>query len=389
MFPNRRCMGSKNHLLIITLFTAILFSFRSEARPYYYPQVRYVGSSSESMGGGVLSNTDELGNAMMNNPAGLARFKGFRAEPLNLNFSMNSNLVSNVGTALLGSTTLGGISSTMNSNTSSPFGLGGSNLTAFSWGGVAVGFLWQEHSRAISDGTTASYQAVSQFIPTIGYGFGLARNIIRVGYSLQYVNETSGTATATSDSSASYLSGLSKGSGLSHNVSINFSLPFTYLPSLSVIARNLGGLHFTGSRLLSRGTNFSGTLASENMSVDASFDFLVKITSNLKTHWYLEYRDLGNHVSFPSYFERINMGVDLALNRSISFRGGMTGIANFSAGLGYRSENGEINLAYYKEKSPFSYGDSWDTRYALQYKVMLYEQAKKADGELQEVGSKR
>ena len=277
----------------------------------------------------------------------------------------------------------------MNSNTNSQFGLGISNISAFSWNGLGLGFLVQEFSSATSDGTNVKSHAVSQFIPTVGYGFGLARNIIRVGYSLQYVNQVSGDATATSNSSASFLSGIQKGSGLSHNVSVNFALPFNYLPTFSVIARNLGGLHFAAGGLLPRGSSITGPPGAELMTVDASFDFLVRISGNIKTHWFFEFKDFTMKSSIPSVFERLSTGLDISLSPNFALRGGMTGIAEFSGGLSYRSPNSEISLAYFNEKSPFSTTAAWDTRYALQYKVMLNEKAKRVDGDTQQVGSKR
>ena len=377
--------------LTCALFLGMNFGFNSDAfaRQYYYPQVHYVSSVSESMSGVVLPLSDEVGNALMNNPAALARYSGYRAEPLNLNFVVNNHLVSNSFTSLSKTFSLGGLSSTMNSNPNTEFGLGMSNLTAFSWGGFGLGVLLQEFSSATSDGTNAKYHVVSQLIPTFGYGFGMARNIIRVGYSLQYVNQTSGDAITASNSSASFLSGVQKGSGFSHNVSVNFAFPFMYLPTFSVIARNIGGLHFASGGILPRGSNITGAPGTEDTSLDASFDFLVRISGTVKTHWYFEYKDLTKHSAIPTMFEKLSTGMDLAFSPNFSLRGGMTGIAEFSAGLSYRSERSEIALAYYNEKSPFSSTTTWDTRYALQYRVMLNQKAKKVDGDLQQVGNKR
>ena len=231
-FPMRKRMGL--WLLVITTLCHLNlgFIFEANARQYDYTQVRYVNTGSESMAGVVLPNSEEAGNALMNNPASLARVSGYRSEPLNLNFVANNHLVSNAFNTLGNTFSLGGLSSTLNSNSNTEFGLGISNMSAFCWNGFAVGVLLQEFSSATSDGTNVNYHVVSQLIPAVGYGFGLARNVIRVGYSLQYVNQTSGDASSVSDSSAGFLKGLQKGNGFSHNVSVNFALPFTYLPTL-------------------------------------------------------------------------------------------------------------------------------------------------------------
>jgi hypothetical protein len=373
----------------ITFFCSIFFLKVAEAKPYYYPQLRYVGSANEAMGGVVVPFTEEVGNSLMNNPAGLARFSGYRSEPMNLNFIINGNSLSNFSSTMFKSFSLGGISGTMNGKPATPFGLGFTNMTAFAWNGIALGFLLQEHSRAISDGTNATYQVVSQFIPAFGYAFGMARNVIRVGYSLQYVNETSGQVTAASNSNASFLNGLNKGGGLSHNVSINLALPFTYLPTFSILARNLGGLHYSRTSLLPRGTNIAGVPPSQQMSIDLGFDFQVRISGTLKSHWFFEYKDANKHSSIPTTMERLSTGLDLNLSPAVALKAGMTGIAQFSVGGSYRSEQSEIGLNYYQERSPFNSGPAWETRFALQYKLLLNQKARKEEGSLQQVGSVR
>jgi hypothetical protein len=362
----------------------------ADARLFHYPQQRYVSPLSESVGGGVLPLQDEVGNVLMNNPAALARFKGYRFEPVNLGLNVNSEYLSNAFEShTLGKYTLGGISSLMTQNVDTIYGFGYQNMTAFSYGNWAFGLLYQEHSRAVSDGTNLEYQAINQVVPTIGFGFGMARNVIRVGYSLQYVNQTSGTATVAASDSAAFFSGLARGSGLSHNVSINFALPYTYLPSFSIMARNLGGLVFSGSRLIPRGTNFQGSIPSEPMSVDIAMDYLFKVAADFRIKWYLEYRDMTNQSSFSSFADRFSTGFDIPLSKSFGIRGGMQGIANFSYGLGYRGEFGELGLSIYQEKNGLTTGPSWDQKYAIQFKIKAFEQAKKSEDGLQEVGNKR
>ena len=357
------------------------------ARDYYDTQTRYVSPASEEMAGITLPIADEVGNSLMNNPAAMAKYSGFKAEPLNMSFTANSNTLGNLPDTQLKAFSLGGLSTTMNktANVGSEFGMGFSNMMAFSWGGLGIGLLTQEFSRAVSDGTNDKYQVVSQMVPTVGYGFGIARNIIRLGYSLQYVNETTGKGTSAANSSASFLQGLQKGSGLSHNVSVDFAFPFSNLPTFSVIARNLGGLHFIPTSLWPRGSFSTGAPTDELMTVDLSFDFQVRLSGTLKLHYYSEYLDLTNHDPIPGLFYKIKQGLELNLSQSLVLRGGITGILEKSAGIAYRGDSSEIGLAYYHEPSPYS---GWDIRYALQYKIKLGTKPPKSK-EMTEIGSKR
>ena len=400
VFPKSECMSSRILScflsLVIVIGSNFWFSSTALARSYLYPEARYVSPEGEALSGITVPLTDEAGNNLMNNPAGLAKVSGYRAEPLNMSFQMNSNSVSNLTASQLHSFSLGGLTSTMNlaANNNVPFGVGFSNMSAFSWNGFGIGILAQEFSRAQSDGTNVKTQVVSQMIPTAGYAFGLARNIIRIGYSLQYVNQTEGTATQTSNSSATFLSGLQKGSGLSHNVSINFAFPFSYRPTFSFMVRNIGGVTYSSTSLWPRGTGVTGAPANEPMTIDMAFDFMVRITGTVKSHFFFQYEDFSSQSSIPNIFDRLKTGFDLSLSPSFVFRAGMTGlmqlsaggVAQFSFGAALKGESSEIGIAYYNEPNPL--GALWDTRYALQYKIMLGEKPKKAK-EMSTVGNKR
>ncbi len=362
--------SSLEKLCLFTLM--VLAPFRGAlANPYQYPGIRYVSPLSESLGGVTIPLADEIGNSLFNNPAALARNTKFKAEYLNLNIDANSTVVGNIssGLKMIG---LGGLTSSLNANTNTSYAAGFGNLTALSWGGLGVGLLIQDRVRAYSDGTNVHYETISQLIPAAGYGLALARGVVRLGYSLQFVNLATGTAQSVSDSSASFMSGLSAGKALAHTASVNFVFPFAYIPTVSVVARNLGGVHYSSGALLSRAKSPSGVPSDEAMSIDAAFSFMVRISGSLKSNWYIQYKDLTNSVSVP-VLEKLNVGVDFNLSPNVSIRTGMTS-TQFSAGIGYRSQASEINLAYYHDQNPFTNVAYWDTRYALQYKVFFQEQ---------------
>lgn len=344
----------------------------ARARPYNYPNVRYMNAVSQSMGGVTLPLTDELGNNLFNNPAGLSRNTKFRAEYLNLGLEANSNVLGSLGLSTSKMMGLGGMTETLNENKNKVFGAGLSNVTALAWGGLGVGVLMQERVRAVSDGTTVNYETVSQLVPAVGYGLSLARGVMRVGYSLQYVNQASGTnQAAATDSSASFLKDIGQGWGLSHNVSLNLTFPFTYLPTFSIMARNIGGLHFNQGSLFQRAHGAVGIPADESMSVDLAMHWMVRISGTFKSNWYVQYKDLTSSVGMP-VIERLSAGVDFAFNPEFSIRGGFTGTSP-SAGIGYKSEASEINLAWYSEPQPFASAERWDTRYTLQYKIFFQD----------------
>jgi hypothetical protein len=355
--------------IIVVAAGTLAPTLEAQAQSSTYPGIRYINPYSQSMGGVTLPLSQDIGNSLFNNPAGLARNTKFKAEFLNLDLDIGSATLGGISQSM---TTLGGLSGTLNSNPNTTYSEGISNLTALSWGGLGVGILYQDRVRAYSDGAaspTAHYSTLNNLVPAAGYGLSLARGVLRVGYSLQYVNEASGVASSVSDTSASFLNGVKQGHGFSHTTSVNLALPITYLPTFSLIGRNIGGLHFSGGNLMSPAKNASGLPTDQPTSIDAAFNFTVRLSGSLKSYWFFEYDDVSNTASLP-IFEKMRLGLEILATSAFSVRAGFNG-AQVSGGIGFRSESSEINVTYYNDRNPFSNTGYWDTRYALQYKVFF------------------
>lgn len=363
-------MSNLKHLSLFAVLS-LAFVTNAQARPYYYPAVRYMNLGSAALGGVTVSISDEIGNSLFNNPAALARNTKFKAEYLNLNVDANSNLLGNLGLNTLNATSLGGLSTQLNADQNKVYQAGYGGLTALSWGGFAVGALFQRQVSAFSDGTNIEYNGNSQVVPAAGYGIALARGVVRLGYSMQYINQAYGSAiTPSTNSAASALSGLSEGRGLSHNASVNFVFPFTYLPTFTILARNIGGTHFVGGSLFTGASNSAGITPDEPMSVDFAFNFVVKVSSKMRSNWHIQYVDALSAYSM-SFLDRISVGGDLSLSQNFLLRVGLNEL-RMSAGIAFKSKSSEIGLTWYNEKNPLLSAN--DARFGLQYKFYFQDQ---------------
>lgn len=366
---------------LLWVIGSIFLAEMAIALPHSYPGIRYISPHGQSLGGMTLPLSDETGNSLFNNPAGLARNPKFRSESINLNLDLNSSVLGSISSST-GFPSLGGFTSSLNSNVNKVYSGGFGNLTAVSWGGLAVGLLFQERVRAYSDGTTVHYDTTSNLVPAVGYGLALARGVMRLGYSLQLVSQASGVAQAPSNSSAAYLKGISEGKGISHTASVNFVFPYKYVPTFSLVARNLFGMHYMPKGLISRASSPTGVPSDEPMSVDAAFNFMARLYGPVKSNWYFQFKDLTSATSMAP-LDKLSLGLDLGISPAVSLRLGLNNLQP-SAGIGYRSETSEINLAYYQELTPFPSILKWDTRYALQYKFFFQDRnTRDRDSELQ------
>lgn len=350
-----------------------LASVEVNARPYNYPQTRYISARGHSLGGMTLPLTDEVTNCLFNNPACLAKNMAIQGDVLNLNLEMNSGAVGHFGLTTINSLSLSGMKPTLDGNVDELNGMGFGLSTAFSWGGISAGLLVQERVVALFDGTEYHYSTVSQTIPAVGIGIPLARGVVRLGYSLQLVNETSGIVTTTVPNS--FMDGLNEGMGLSHNASVNFVFPFRFLPTVSLAAKNIFGVNYSGGALLGRASAPVGAPAVEPMTLEAALDFQVRISGTAKTHWYLQYKDMASATSLP-LLEKLSYGLEIAFNKNFGIQTGFNE-TQFSLGLGYRGDRSAISLSWYNDQNPLPVGLYWDTRYQLQYTLHFQDKNKR------------
>ncbi len=370
-------MAWKKKCLILLLFV----SHSARALPYFYPQVRYEDAENFSLGGVSLPMTDSVVGNMMNNPAGLAKNELFQAEYLNLGLQGNSSTFAHFGTSTISEPSMKSYLTQLNADANSLYGMGGSLSSAISWKGFAFGVVTQQSFSAVSSNGTISYTSTAQTIPAIAFGIPLARGVVRLGYSLQYVNQTSGIAsTSAANGPYGYTYGLLQGHGFSNNASANFVFPYTYLPTVSVIARNILGLNYSSGSLLGRADSPAGLPQNEPMVVDAALNFTVRVTGTMKTIWYFQYQD-AFHAINTSVTEHFATGVDFQFSKAFSLRGGLTGGNNFfdpqfSLGMGYRNDGHIINFAWYHERNPLAGGPGYDTRYMLQYTLRFNDSPK-------------
>ena len=111
--------------------------------------------------------------------------------------------------------------------------------------GFALGLLMSNDIGATSDAAgNVRYRSLYQFIPAAAFGVRLAGGIVRLGYSVQWVNEAAGDVSVPSGTELGYNQNLAQGSGFSHMVGAALTLPLTYLPQFDLVARNVGSAVF-------------------------------------------------------------------------------------------------------------------------------------------------
>lgn len=331
------------------------------------PGSRYVSGRGAALGDAYIGLVDSVGDSLFYNPAGLGKVNGVTFEPINVQLQANDKLASSFGTDFYKFQSLDSYMEKLNTNQNTNPGGGYALLPAFGFRGFGVGALYQSRLMAETDGTNVRYRTVYQFIPSAGFGLRLASGVLRIGYVLQWVNQASGDVTkAVTATPMGWSEGVSEGKGFSHNLGMALTLPYTFQPSINVVARNLGGLKLTGKPMIVSAKNASATpIPEEEMSIDASVGVVTKVAAGWSLATQLAYRD-GMNSSNTQMIEHIAAGLEFTAFDRFFLRAGF-GSGYPSAGLGIRTSRAEVNFAWFSEDLGDGTVQVRDMRYLFQF----------------------
>jgi hypothetical protein len=327
------------------------------------------------MADAFLPLADDGATALFYNPASISSLKGMGIELMNLSLETNNDYVMGFSpTAFYKVTSLSSYAPTL-SGGEYP-GVGYSILPNFYARGFAFGILMQSRVAAKNENSQISYRSSTRFIPSIGTGIRLANGIFRVGYSLQLVNQAEGEISnlPSTTSPLGYNQQLNSGSGIAHQLGVNIALPVAWLPTFSVVARNVGGTKYSSSMLVPLGKNSTGVPATDPMSVDLALGLQPRVGKGQTISYVFQLKDSTNASGF-SLMSRLSLGAEFALREAFSFRVGYglgTLLDGLNAGFGFRGKKGDFHLAWYREELGTPSAPDRERRWLMQYQVRAF-----------------
>ena len=346
-----------------------LWQSHAFAREDAVPGSPYTSDRGAAMGDAVLPLADDA-SALFYNPAGLAKIRGVDFEPFNFNFYGSTSYFRHVGAGnFLKVPSLSAYQPTLIANQGDFIGAGGEYFPSYAMRGFAFGVLLNTQVGAIADSNgSLTYRSLYQLIPTAGYAIRLADGIVRIGYSIQWINQASGDISVPQGTiNPGYNQNLAQGSALSSNVGFALTLPYTYLPSLNVVARNIGGLHFNGTSIYQFSSTSTGPPPNELMSVDGSLSFVEKLDGADRINWVFEDRD-ATDTSGMELLGRLAAGAEYVYSGELFLRAGW-GSGYPAAGIGLKSKAGEFGFSWYSEELGQTYHSMRDARLLLSFSV--------------------
>lgn len=335
------------------------------------PGPRFNSARCAALGQSCMPSVDEPSESLMVNPAGVAKQRGVHFEPLLLQTQANKTLVRDFPTDAAKIYNLNSMSPALQDKPGlAPMG-GFSIFPNFGFRGFAAGVLYQRKIAPVYRNSVLYGDSVSQFTPSVGIGFRLASGVLRFGYVLQWVNQASGRISFnTTDTNISYGRQLPQGSGLSHNAGFALTLPYIYLPSLTLVARNIGGLRYNMPSMIHFSQDPSGRPATEKASYDVGIGWLYKGPFGSKFNFQGVFRDASNTADATA-LKRAAFGIELDILSTVKLRGGF-GSGYPSAGLGFELLKSRVDISWFSDDVGTRATPVRDQKYMFQYSFKLF-----------------
>ena len=362
--------------LVVTFFFAlffgVLFVIDSQARLDQIPGSRFTSAQVAAQGDAALGLPDDVISGLFYNPAILGKIKKPRLELINYSLSPSETLITKAGQNAGKVLSLSNARSLLSSHPQQNFGFSGRYALSYGGPNFFAGLLMQAEfsAQARLDGSIY-HRSLYQFIPTVGMGRSFLKGWLRLGYSLQWVNQASGAQTASESSALSYSSGLTQGAGFSHTLGAALTVPASFFPQLDLIVRNVGGTRYSTQAFMYFVTQPVGVSPFEPMTLDAAFSVHPSLGRLGVLHLSLAYRDFTHRSALTSARERIALGSELSLSQRVLLRGGLRGRYP-CFGVGFKTRSAELSLTYYSENVGESGIEMRNAQYLFQYSLRSF-----------------
>lgn len=347
---------------------AVFFSFPKAFADKFNTET---SSSARALGmGNAGVNTERGSYSLFYNPANLAaKDTTTQIQVLNVQGDLNDGWVSrSAGGKYSNFQDLGGLYGDLVNNKNNYIGGRYSIYPNITMRHFSFGMLYEVNQGAelrASD-NSLRVKARNRFGPTMGLSFRFFKGILRVGGSLQLLTVGNADARVSQPITASTLEFsryINSGTGLSRTAGVTLTLPFRFLPSFSLVARDIGGTRYSGARFIKFGDGRD--VAKSEMTFDLGTSLTIYLAKRMDLKIAYDYRDYVNKLQGGN-FRHMNFGGEISLYDVIKLRAGMTH-GYMTYGIGINTRKASLDLASYADENDDRLRGSRDQRYVLQY----------------------
>jgi hypothetical protein len=340
--------GSGRALTRMSLFFGVwaLSSFvQAQEWVEFYNNTRSLGMG----GAGVAITSDET--ALFRNPANLGSLRGIYGTFLDPELEGSSNFVNQVSSTFTSKAfDIESVKTVLDTNRDQYYHARMQVTPSFVFRNFGVGLIYrnQIHAQTEATGTTMDTFYQNDMGVVLGANLRLFDGRIKIGGNakiisrIEVINPTLATAGPFDLATIG-----SEGTGLSYDAGILIQLPWTFLPTIGAVARDVGDTTFDkrdGFRLRT-----TGRPATVKQSVDVGLSLFPIHGNQFRSVWTLEYVDATNSRDDKDNMKRARFGFETNWRDIFFFRLGMHQ-RYWTAGFEVASERISWQIASYGEE---------------------------------------
>lgn len=214
------------------------------------------------------------------------------------------------------------------------------------------GLLGKYDMTATRDSTTGimAVDYVSDWAGVLGVNHSFSGGILKIGAIGKLIDriQYTGNVDPATQPSIKTKDLVNEGVGLGVDVGFSLTSPTDYLPTIAVMAKDVGGTSFGyGSGM--RGYNSNIDPKALPMTVDVALAIFPINSQYLRSTFTVEYDDLTGNLTYWGTKQKLHGGVEINLVDQLFFRAGYNR-GYLTGGLEWAIRNIQIQLAYYGEE---------------------------------------
>ncbi len=328
----------------------------------------FSGARSLGMGdAGIAVVNDET--SLLVNPAGLGKLRNFYGTILDPELEMSSNAYGfNSANPISAPTNIEGVKTSLVEKPDAYYYAKGQIFPSFVARNFGIGIFAKQMlaARGNEDGTLSVKQQ-DDLALVMGVNFRFFDGRVKLGLTGKAISRIEVDEVALdstldlSNASLAAAGQLREGVGVGYDMGLNLTAPWQMLPTLSLVARDMGGTSFDANSGL-RGPETSERPLALKQDIDVAVALFPIHNNFIRSSWTVEYRNLLTNQDDTSKTRYIHAGIEVNLADRFFLRAGYNQ-GYWTAGFESALENFQFQMATYGEEVGVGDAKLEDRRY--------------------------
>ncbi len=347
----------------IKVMTFILLAQPALGDFEFYRGVRQMG-----MGGASIAVVNDE-TSVLTNPNGLGKLRDYFFTAVDPEITgSSSGTESLTETAVFGAVNPGDIYDSLDDQIADPFYFKGQVFPSVVVPNFGIGVLGKYEvlaRRNADDSFDYNYQ--NDYSLNLAYNMRFWGGRVKVGFAGRLINRVEYFGTRAPTDSLAISSFATEGMGIGVDTGITFAAPWRYLPTLTVLVRDIGNTSFTaGGGLFGNGSN--GLPNTVDQSIDAAVALFPIYGKYSRGAFTVEYTGVDSASEVDEHMDRVHIGTEVNLWDAYFLRVGWHQ-NDWTAGLEYATGMFQFQAATYSEEVVFPNLTDSDRRVIIKFAV--------------------